>query len=138
MAAWPDPGKRAWKENETRRDEFAFGVGAPGDLQRSTRTAYRGSPYANTTIHMYRLAQNIKSYGYLGKTETLPLSKTTAPKLMKAIGNEDYEAMGIELRTDRATNGIVLPGLQNRSTQRENIFKSGNYAPVMTYSNRKK
>jgi RHS repeat-associated protein len=65
------------------------------------------------------------------------ISKTTAPSLMNAIQNQDYEAMGNELRTDRATNGIVLPGLQNRSTQRENIFRNGNYAPVSIYPKKK-
>ncbi len=61
------------------------------------------------------------------------ISKTTTPRLIQAIGKQDYEAMGNELRTDRATNGIVLPGLQNRSTQRENIFRSGDYSPVTIY-----
>ena len=58
------------------------------------------------------------------------LSKQTTPKLLNALENRDYEAMSGELRTDRATNGIVLPGLQKLSTQRENIFLNGNYAPV--------
>ena len=58
------------------------------------------------------------------------LSKQTTPKLLQALEAGDYEAMGKELRTDQATNGQVLPGLQKRSSQRQNIFLNGDYAPV--------
>ena len=58
------------------------------------------------------------------------LSTKTTPKLLKALEKGDYDGMAKELRTDQATNGLVLPGLQKRSTQRENIFLNGNYAPV--------
>jgi GH24 family phage-related lysozyme (muramidase) len=58
------------------------------------------------------------------------LSQKTAPKLLNALSKGDYETMADELRTDRATNGVVLPGLQKRSTQGQNIFLQGNYSPV--------
>lgn len=61
------------------------------------------------------------------------IGKSNTPRLMKALGAQVYAAASDELRTDRATNGLVLPGLQNRSTQRENIFRDGNYDRVTIY-----
>ena len=58
------------------------------------------------------------------------LSKQTTRKLLKALEAGDFDAMGKELRTDQATNGQVLPGLQKRSSQRQHIFLNGDYAPV--------
>ena len=52
-----------------------------------------------------------------------------SPRLNIAIGSANYDAMGNELRYTRA-NGMVLPGLVNRSDQRQNVFRHGNYDPV--------
>jgi GH24 family phage-related lysozyme (muramidase) len=65
------------------------------------------------------------------------IGTSNTPKLMKALGSADYEAASNELRTDRATNGVVMPGLQNRSTQRENIFRDGKYDRVSIFPKKK-
>jgi GH24 family phage-related lysozyme (muramidase) len=65
------------------------------------------------------------------------IGTSNTPKLMKALGGGDYDAASKELRTDTATNGLVLPGLQNRSTQRENMFRDWKYDKVSIYPKKK-
>jgi hypothetical protein len=56
---------------------------------------------------------------------------------MKAVGAGDYDAASNELGTDIATNKEVMPSRQNRSTQRENIFKDRKYNRVSILSKKK-
>jgi RHS repeat-associated protein len=63
--------------NETIRQEFGYGNGTPGTLERLTETQYLGGTYpTDANVHLRRLPTNVKVYGYPGSTQTLQ-SETT-------------------------------------------------------------